>query len=86
MITTIEYRQKVGLSTGSQFAPLILQTYFYIFMNHSLSQIQIKKNSKHDSVDQFNNIVRYVDDILALNNLQKLIKRNRISLMTVLSL
>ena len=42
-----------------------------------MNKIQ-KDLSKQDLVDKFNNIFRYLDDILALNNsdIQKFAKRN----------
>ena len=61
------YRQVIGISMGTNCAPLITDLFLYCYESHFMAKIY-KDPSKHDLIDNFNNTFRYLDDVLTLNN------------------
>ena len=60
------YQQIVGISMGTNCAPLIADLFLYCWERYFMSNLQ--KSKRFDLIDKFNDTSRYLDDIFTIDN------------------
>ena len=58
------YRQNVGISMGTNCAPLVADLFLFCYEMKSLT-----KEKRYDRIDAFNSTSRYLDDLLNIDNI-----------------
>ena len=61
------YRQVVGISTGSNCAPLVADLFLFCYERDFMTSLSDDKQA--NIIDAFNTTSRYLDDILNINNI-----------------
>ena len=60
------YQQIVGISIGTNCAPLIADLFLYCYERDFMSDLH--KSKRHNLIDMFNDTSRYLDDIFTIDN------------------
>ena len=60
------YQQIVGIPMGTNCAPLIADLFLYCYERDFMSDLH--KSKRHDLIDMFNDISRYLDDMFTIDN------------------
>ena len=60
------YQQIVGISMGTNCAPLIADLFLYCYERDFMSNLH--KSKRHDLIDMINDTSRYLDDIFTIDN------------------
>ena len=59
------YRQIVGISTGTNYAPLVADLFLFYYEGDFM--LSLSDNSQTDIVEAFNSTSRYLDDLLNID-------------------
>ena len=60
------YNKIVGISMGTNCAPLLADLFIYCYEKDFMSDLH--KSKHHDLIDMFNDTSRYLDDIFTIDN------------------